>query len=46
MLVNAVTNMIEIKSSGSPALAISLVVTSPDEYTIALGGVPTGMIKP
>jgi hypothetical protein len=38
--------MIAIKSNGNPALAISLVVTNPDEYTIALGGVPTGMMKP
>ena len=46
ILVNTVTNMMAIKSKGIPALAIAFVVTNPDEYTIALGGVPTGIMKP
>lgn len=46
MLVSAVTKMIDIRSNGIPALAISLVVNKPVEWTIALGGVPTGIIKP
>ena len=46
MLVSAVTKKIDIRSNGIPALAISLVVNEPVEWTIAFGGVPTGIIKP